>query len=141
MDHPPAAENWAAIGDAVRDRLRELKMSKARLAQETGLSETTIRYIGRPENGHHKSALVAISAALRWRHDHLTNILREQPGENTPVKTATEASLERLLHAHLTPLKDEIIRLTEITLAINKKTDTVLSPTPGKTAHDPTRNG
>jgi hypothetical protein len=47
---------------------------------------------------------VAIGAALRWRHDHLVNILRGQPEKNnTPGKTATEANLERLLHVHLTP--------------------------------------
>lgn len=139
MDNPPAAENWAAVGDAVRQRLRELNMSKAGLARETGLSETTIRYIGRPETGHHRSALVAISAALRWRHDHLVNILRGQPKKNTPVKTAIEAPLERLLRAHITPLEAEITLLREITLAISKKTDALLPSSPSETAHDRTR--
>ena len=110
MDNPPGTENWAAVGDAIAERMRQLKMSKAGLARETGLSETTIRYIGRPETGHHKSALVAMAAALRWRHDHLVNVLRGQPEKNTPGKTATEASLERLLHVHLTPLNNEITR-------------------------------
>jgi hypothetical protein len=138
---PPGAENWAAVGDAVRERLRELKMSKAMLARETGLSETTIRYIGRPENGHHKSALVVISAALRWRHDHLRNILRGQPEKNTPGKTATETSLERLLHAYLTPLNDEVAQLKELVLAIDKKTATLLTPAPSKTVHDSHEKG
>jgi hypothetical protein len=136
VDHPPGAENWAAVGDAVRERLRELNMSKVRLARETGLSETTIRYIGRPDNGHHKSALVALSAALRWRRDHLTNILHGQPEKNTPVKTTVEATLERLLQIHLTPLENEITRLREITLAIDKKTDTLLPPNSSMTAYD-----
>jgi hypothetical protein len=141
VDNLPGIEDWSAVGDAVRERLRELKMSKATLARETGLSETTIRYIGRPENGHHKSALVAMSAALRWRHDHLMNILHGQPEKNTLPKTAAGASLERLLHAHLTPLKNEVTRLREIALAIDKKTDTLLPPTPGEAPRNPNEKG
>ena len=140
MDNPPGTENWAAVGDAIAERMRQLNMSKARLARETGLSETTIRYIGRPENGHHKSALVATAAAPRWRHDHLVNVLRGQPEKNTPGKTATEASLERLLHVHLTPLNKEITRLKELALAIAKKTAALPAPAPRKIV-DPHEKG
>ena len=136
MDTPPRAENWAAVGDAIRERMRELNMSKATLARETGLSETTIRYIGRPQNGHHKSALVAISAALRWRHDHLMNILSEQPEKSTPGKTDTEVSLERLLLFHLSPLKDEITQIKELALAIDNKTAALSAPSPSKTVQN-----
>lgn len=141
MDNPPDTENWAAVGDAITERMRQLNTSKAGLARETGLSETTIRYIGRPENGHHKSALVAIAAALRWRHDHLVNVLRGQPEKNTPGKTAAETGLERLLHVHLTPLNNEITRLTELALAIAKKTATLPAPSPSKIAHNPHEKG
>jgi hypothetical protein len=141
VDDLPGTENWTAVSDAIRGRMRQLQMSKATLARETGLSETTIRYIGRPENGHHKSALVAISAALPWRHDHLVNVLRGQPEKNTPGRTATEAGLERLLHVHLAPLKDEIAQLRELALAIDKRTAALLAPFPSKTVHDSNGKG
>jgi hypothetical protein len=99
--------------------MRELKMSKAMLARETGLSETTIRSLGRSANGHYKSALVAISAALRWRYDHLTNILHGQPGKNPRAGT----SLQRLLHAEVAPLKDDLVRLGQSMRAVGQTVD------------------
>jgi hypothetical protein len=124
VEDPPCAGNWAAVGDAIRERMRELKMSKAGLARETGLSETTIRYIGRHDRGHRESALVAISGVLRWRYDHLTNILRGQADKNTPARAGAGVNLERLLHAEVRPLKDDLSLLKETVRAIDKKIDT-----------------
>ena len=56
------AEDWAAVVDAIRKRMRELKMSTAHLARESGLSETTVRYIGQSLSGHNRSTLVAMVA-------------------------------------------------------------------------------
>ena len=84
MSGAAGVEDWAAVSVAIRKRMRELSMSMAHLARETGLSETTIRYIGNPASGHNKSTLVAISAVLRWRHDHLINVLRGEPDKNAP---------------------------------------------------------
>ncbi|MGH3280611.1 MAG: helix-turn-helix domain-containing protein [Trebonia sp.] len=134
MDDPPGAENWAAVGNALQERMRELKMSKADLARETGLSETTIRYLGRSGNGHYKSALIAISVVLRWRHDHLTNILRGQPEKNVHVKSLGLANLERLVHAEVSPIRDEMSELTEIIQAIEKRIDMLLAEDPGTAA-------
>jgi hypothetical protein len=109
VEDQPGAEDWAAVSDAIRKRLRELRMSKAVLARESGLSETTIRYLDRSASGHYGSALVAISAALRWRYDHLANILHGQPGKNPPAGT----SLQRLVHAEVATLKDDLSRYVE----------------------------
>jgi hypothetical protein len=119
VDDLPGAEDWAAVNDAIRERMRDLKMSKAVLAGETGLSETTIRYLGRSANGHYKSTLVAISAALRWRYDHLANILHGQPGKNPPPG----ASLQWLLHAEVAPLKDDLSRLRRSVRAVGQTID------------------
>ena len=141
MDEVPEAEDWAAVAHAVRERMRELRMSKAALARETGLSETTIRYLGRPPGGHRRSVLVAISAVLRWRYDHLTNILHGQPENNTPARPAAQASLERLLRADLGLLADEISRLKETALAAGKKTDALLLRGRPGHARDPHKEG
>jgi hypothetical protein len=119
VEDQPGAEDWAAVSDAIRERMRELKMSKAMLARETGLSETTIRHLGRSAGGHYRSTLVAISAALRWRYDHLTNILHGQPGKNPPAGT----SLQRLLHAEVAPLKDDLARLRQSMRAVGQTID------------------
>jgi hypothetical protein len=141
VDEVPEAEDWAAVAHAVRERMRELRMPAAALARETGLSETTIRYLGRPPGGHRRSVLVAISAVLRWRYDHLTNILRGQPENNTPARPAAQASLERLLRADLGLLADEISRLKETALAAGKKTDALLLRGRPGHARDPHKEG
>jgi hypothetical protein len=109
------------VGVIIRERMRELGVSTAQLARDTGLSETTIRYIGRPDRGHRRNALVAIAAALRWRHDHLTNILYGHPEKNTTTRTSGWAGLERLLHAEVGLLKDDLSYLTETVAAISDK--------------------
>jgi hypothetical protein len=78
VEQPPV-EDWVAVVDAVRKRMRELKMSTAHLARESGLSETTVRYIGQSLSGHNRSTLVAMAAVLLWRYDYLVNILHGEP--------------------------------------------------------------
>lgn len=81
-----SGEDWPAVGNAISERMAEIKISTARLARETGLSETTVRYIAHPGKRRYRSSLVAISAVLGWRYDHLTNILKGEPHRNTPTR-------------------------------------------------------
>lgn len=122
-DEPSDVGNWAAVDSAIRERTRKLRMPTAILARETGLSETTIRYIGQPDGGHRVHALVAISAVLRWRYDHLTNILHGHPERNTRARPSTDASLERLLKAEVVLLKDDLSLLKETIHAVGQKID------------------
>jgi hypothetical protein len=91
-------EDWVSVGNAIRERMLELKISTAQLARETNLSETTIRYIGDPAVRHNKGNLAGISAVLHWRYDYLTNILLSEPEKNVTSTRPIEVSLERLLH-------------------------------------------
>jgi hypothetical protein len=115
----PEAGDWPAVREAVHARLRELKMSTAELARQTCLSETTIRYLGTtPRN---KASLVAISAVLRWRYDHLTNILNGQPEKNVHIRPPLLASLERTVHEELGSLRQQLRSLAEALTAISGK--------------------
>lgn len=100
-------QDWPAVGEAVRKRLAERKISIARLARESGLSETTIRYIGKSGERHYKSSLVAISAVLGWRHDYLTNILLGEPQRNARPKGPVEERLCRI-ESKLSVIVDKI---------------------------------
>jgi hypothetical protein len=120
-------EDWTAVSDAIRKRMRDLRMSIAHLARETGLSATTIRYIGSPTTGHNKSTLVAISAVLRWRYDYLLNVLHGEPDKNAPMRPPAEASLQRLLHDEVGPVKEELASLREIVRGLDTKMDTMIS--------------
>jgi prefoldin subunit 5 len=111
LTEPEAGEDWAAVADAVQARSRELNMSTAELARQTGLSETTIRYLGTARRN--KSCLVSISAVLRWRFDHLTNILNGQPEKNVHVRPPALANLERITREEIAPIRQELASLTE----------------------------
>jgi hypothetical protein len=137
----PAPENWAAVDDAIRERMRELKMPVAQLARETGLSPTTIRHIGRTDRGHHEHALVAISAVLGWQYDHLTNILHGQAERNTAARRASVASLKRALHSEVGLLKDDLSRLKEAIHAVDDKISVRQAVARQEHARDPREPG
>jgi hypothetical protein len=126
-DGTAGVEDWAAVSVAIRKRMRELKMSTAHLARETGLSETTIRYIGNPASGHNKSTLVAISAVLRWRYNHLVNVLRGEPDKNVPGQRPGEANLQRLLRDEVNPVKEELGSLRDLVRSVDTKVDLLIS--------------
>jgi hypothetical protein len=126
VDGTPTIGNWHAVRDAMHARLTELDISKAELARRTGLSETTIRYLGTGSQAN-RAAIVAISALLRWRYDHLTNILRGQPEKNVHLRPALSVNLERSLQAEFASLKDELQKMKETLYAINEKIPTALA--------------
>ena len=121
----PQAEDWTAVTDAIRKRMRELKMSTAHLARESGLSETTVRYIGQSLSGHNKSTLVALAAVLRWRHDHLVNILHGQPEKNVHVKRRTEDDIQRLFRDELAPVKQQLASFEETARKLDTRLDII----------------
>jgi lambda repressor-like predicted transcriptional regulator len=125
------SEDWAAVSQAVTARLRERGMSIAQLARESGLSETTIRYIG---NGRTESMLVAMSAVLGWRYDHLRNILHGEPHKNVqsheetpePTESLAEPYFDSQLRAELSTVKDEVAGLRDIVYQIDRKIDVII---------------
>ena len=122
----PGNEDWVAVGRAIRDRMLERGMSASQLAQETGLSPMTIRHIGESDNRRTKSTLVALSAVLDWRHDHLTNILHGEPQKNLPAASPLEPYLENLLRAEVGPVKEEVAGIRDIIHVIDKKIDVIM---------------
>ena len=117
----PDTENWQAVTDAIRERMRELEMSTAHLARESGLSESTVRYLGKSLSGHNKAALVALSGVLRWRYDHLTNILHNEPEKNVHIRVPTPTVFERVVHEEATSLRQQINSVAETVNAIKRE--------------------
>jgi hypothetical protein len=119
--------DWAAVHQAVTERLSELHMSLSYLARETGLSQTTIRYLGTPARKHNKSTLVAISAILGWRHDHLINVLHGEPEKNilTPGSSPVEAYFQNLLNAEVGPMREQVAELVKTVNGMAKRIDVI----------------
>jgi len=119
--------DWTAVDQAVTERLSELHMSLSYLSRETGLSQTTIRYLGTPTRKHNKSTLVAISVVLGWRYDHLINILRGEPEKNIrdPSNSPLEAYFENLLRAEVGPMREEVAELIAAVNGMGSKIDVI----------------
>jgi hypothetical protein len=117
--------DWAAVGQAVSERLSELRMSASYLSRETGLSPTTIRGLGKPSSSHNRSTLVALSAVLGWRYDYLLNILNRNPDKNIrrPGESPVEAYFESLLHAEVGPMREEVAELVRTVNGMGKQVD------------------
>jgi hypothetical protein len=118
--------DWVAVHQAVEERLGELRMSASHLARETGLSPTTIRYLGTPTKKHNKSTLVALSGVLGWRYDYLINILLGRPQENARSSNADgtdTAYFENLLRAEVGPVREELAELVNIVSDMGQKID------------------
>jgi len=123
----PGSEDWLAVGQAIRERMRELGISAAHLAQETGLSPMTIRHIGEPaQRRRTTSTLVAISAVLQWPYNHLTNILHGQPQKNSAAASPLEPYFEELLRAEVSPVKEQVAGIRDIIHVIDQKIDVII---------------
>jgi len=105
---------------AVRDRMRELGMSISELSRRSGLSQTTIRSVRRTGQTN-RAQLVAVSAALRWRFDYLTNIASGEPEKNVRINPPASVLVERVLRAEIDPLKEQVRTLQETLAGLASK--------------------
>lgn len=118
----PESGRWDAVERAIHREMKRLDMSLARLSRESGVSETTIRYIEKPRK-RQRSTLVALSAALGCRHDYLVDVLNDAPGLEGPSRSTADTVFEDLLQAEVGPLKEKVN-------AIDGKVDILLDRLP-----------
>jgi transcriptional regulator with XRE-family HTH domain len=88
-------DNWAAVAEAIRNRIAELGITQKELVAQSGVSESTIRqlqnnYGPRRRNRH---TLEDISKGLRWPGDHLSRVL-DEAGTGSPSETADSLPAE-----------------------------------------------
>lgn len=106
MDRTRDAEgDWAAVAQAIADRLEQLRMTQMDAASRARISLTTLRELRNNTNPRrrHPQTLAALSGALDWPAEYLSNVLH---GEKTLVPSAgtddrllkVVISIERELH-------------------------------------------
>lgn len=123
----PESGDWESVEAAVRQRMQTLDMSTARLSRESGVSESTIRYIGQPAK-RQRSTLVALSAALGWRHDYLADLLRDtadQP-ESPGLATGHPMFITDVMTA-IGALEVKVDDLEELLFAVTGKLDMLMT--------------
>lgn len=114
----PEGGDWGAVHAAVHRLMKRLDMSVARLSRESGVSETTIRYIGRPGK-RQRSTLVALAAALGCPYDYLVDVLRGETDPVAPPRPPAEGPA-------LGSMKRQMDVMTRTLRSIDGKVDTLL---------------
>jgi transcriptional regulator with XRE-family HTH domain len=92
-------ENWAAIAQAISDRVGELGWRQRELAERSHVSVAVVREIQRHTVERRRSprTLEALSVALGWEPEHLDRVLRgrAQPeGHAAPDRAALLSRLD-----------------------------------------------
>ena len=99
----PADRDWPAVQEAARQRMRQPRITVANLSRESGVSETTIRYLSRPEK-RQRSTLVALAGPLGYSYDYLPAVLMGQadgdstefPPEKRLILSEVQAGFQRI---------------------------------------------
>lgn len=101
-------DDWAQVGQRVKARRQELRMTQLALATAAGTSESTIRVLESARRVPATPALRAISQALGWTPDSIERLAAgDEPAEPEPGAAPAEVAAE------LQALRDQISVLSE----------------------------
>lgn len=125
------AEDWAAVSDAIKNRLTELSMSQRKLITKSGVSKAVVGEIQNNTVQRRRSerTLSAISVALDWHPLHLSAVLTglTPPRAGDPLVSSSDdvpgrlSLIEnelRLINDHLARIDTSHHRLDEVATGI-----------------------
>jgi plasmid maintenance system antidote protein VapI len=107
-------EGWAAVAEAINERVIELGWRQGELAERSHVSRATVRELQHHIVERRRSArtLEALSTALGWHPQHIEAVLRgRRPPEPTePVITNGESPWSRMdaLERHLSDITERL---------------------------------
>lgn len=110
-------EDWAAVAEAINERVNELGWRQGELAERSHVSRATVREIQHHIVERRRSArtLEALSIALGWHPQHIEAVLRRhQPPEVAEPTTRNGESLWSRMDALERRLSDITERLDAI---------------------------
>jgi transcriptional regulator with XRE-family HTH domain len=102
-------EDWQALADALNARMTDQGLMQRELAEQSGVSVSTIRQIqAAVPRRRSPVTLAALARALDWPDDHLRQILRPRPQGSSPG-----ASNESALDTRLDNVEERVRELIE----------------------------
>jgi hypothetical protein len=94
------SEDWAAVAEAINERVAELGWRQRELAERSHVSPAIVREIQRHTVERHRSprTLESLSITLGWEAEHLDAVLRgrDLPTPGRPVNRSRETTPSRL---------------------------------------------
>lgn len=119
-------EDWAAVAEAINERVNELGWRQGELAQRSHVSRATVRELQHHIVERRRSArtLEALSTALGWHPQHIDAVLRgRRPPEPTePLTENGESPWSRMdaLERHLSDITERLDAIqTDLTSVID----------------------
>jgi transcriptional regulator with XRE-family HTH domain len=109
--------DWAAVADAVKQRMTQLDLRQGDVIKRSGLTKQTVGEIenNSKQRNRNRRTLEALSEALEWHPDHLAAVLegRTPPEVGTPYAKSAEDIPKRfdILEHRIETLRAEIVEL------------------------------
>lgn len=124
------SEDWAAVANAIGQRLNELGMRQRELAERSHVSQAIVRELQHNTAQRRRSSrtLEALSVALAWHPQHLTALLagRTPPVPGDPPLALSDEDVPARLAAiehQLRQLTDRIGELSDNLAVIARRGD------------------
>lgn len=119
------SEDWAAVAEAINERVTELGWRQRELAERSHVSPAIVREIQRQTAERRRSprTLESLSIALGWEPQHLDAVLRgrELPTPSEPVNGSRETTSSRL-----DAIEQRLSEITELLADIRTDLATVI---------------
>lgn len=109
--------DWAAVADAVKQRMAELGLRQGAVVKRSGLTKQTVGEIenNSKQRNRNRRTLETLSEALEWHPDHLAAVLegRTPPEVGTPYAKSAEDVPKRfdIIEHRIDTLRAEIEEL------------------------------
>lgn len=118
-------EDWAAVAEAINERVNELGWRQGELAERSHVSRATVRELQHHVVERRRSArtLEALSTTLGWHPQHLDAVLR---GRRPPEATEPATSNGESLRSRMDVLERHLGDITERLEAIQADLTTVI---------------
>jgi transcriptional regulator with XRE-family HTH domain len=126
------SEDWAAVANAIKERVNELGWRQRELAQRSHVSQAIVRELQHHTVERRRSArtLEALSVALGWHPQHLAAVLR---GRTPPELGEPISGNGRTVSSRLDAIDERLSEITDLLHEMNANLATVISH--GHTGH------
>ena len=120
------SEDWAAVANAINERVNELGWRQRELAQRSHVSQAIVRELQHHTVERRRSArtLEALSVTLGWHPQHLVAVLR---GRTPPEPGEPISDNDMTVSSRLDTIDERLSEITDLLHQMNANLVTIIS--------------
>jgi predicted DNA-binding transcriptional regulator AlpA len=124
----PAPERLVAVAGAVKAQIAEVKLTIPEVIELSGLSEKSFYDIYNAKGNPNPATLVALSAVLELKPQHLRNIISGNAHKNAAPEPRPEEVFARMIFERLAEvaLKSDLAVLSDVVQTISRNIDAII---------------